>query len=83
MEEIALLVIVADIITQSMVLIIVMRHSLMEMAEEMREVVEVAEVVEDAEAVEVVAVAEVVADAVDVEVENCILELKSNLTDLE
>ena len=77
------LVIVADIITQSMVLIIVMRHSLMEMAEEMREVVEVAEVVEAAEAVEVVAVAEVVADAVDVEVENCILELKSNLTHLE
>ena len=74
-EEIAPLVIAADIITLSMVLIIVMRHSLMEMRVEMRVDVEAAEVVEAAEAVEVVAVAEVVADAVDVEVENCILEL--------
>ena len=53
-----------------MVLIIVMRHSLMEMRVETRVGVEVAEVVEAAEAVVVVAVAEVVADAVDVEVEN-------------
>ena len=53
-----------DIITQSMVLITVMRHCLMEAMVEMREAVEAAE------AVEVVAVAEVVADAVDVEVEN-------------
>ena len=82
-EEIAPLVIAADIITLSMVLIIVMRHSLMEMRVEMRVDVEAAEVVEAAEAVEVVADAEAVADAEDVEVENWILESKSNLTWIE
>ena len=57
-----------DIITQSMVLITVMRHCLMEAMVEMREAVEAAEAVEVVEAAEVAEVVEDVEAAEDVEV---------------